>query len=175
LLDEGHASLVGAINSTLHELGWHTEIEVSFANYGERGSIDVLAWHASTRTLLVVEVKTELGSVEGLLRPLDVKVRLATTMAAERFGWQPLNVGRLLVLPENSTARRAIRRHSQVFDTALRARNREVRNWLENPGSSLAGILFLSSSQLMGVKRNPSAVKRVRLTVPRSEREQQIA
>ena len=88
LLDEGHAALVGAISGVLRELGWQVEFEVTFAKFGDRGSIDVLAWHAHSRTLLVIEVKTELGSLEGTLRSFDVKVRLAPVVAAERFGWQ---------------------------------------------------------------------------------------
>jgi len=168
LLDEGHAILVGAVVSTLRALGWQVEIEVSFANFGDRGSIDVLAWQESTRTLLVVEVKTELASLEGLLRPLDVKVRLAGAIAEERFGWRAVHVARLLVLPEDRTARKAIARHADVFAAALPARNREVRRWLASPEGSLAGLLFLSSSQLVGVKRNPSAIQRVRRPPPRS-------
>ncbi len=57
LLDEGHATLVGRAVEILQSLGWETRSEVSYSVYGERGSIDVLAWHAPTRTLLVVEVK----------------------------------------------------------------------------------------------------------------------
>jgi len=77
LLDEGHARLSGRMLEILGREGWATELEVTFSVYGDRGSIDILAWHAASRTLLVVEIKTELGSVEGLLRPLDVKCRLA--------------------------------------------------------------------------------------------------
>jgi hypothetical protein len=162
LLDEGHATLAGAIGVLVEKLGWHAEFEVTFARFGERGSIDILAWHQASRTLLVIEVKTELASLEGLLRPFDVKVRLARVIAAERFGWQALNVGRMVVLPEDRTARRRVARHSTVLSKALPARNREVRRWLANPAGSLSGLLFLTSSQLVGSKRNPSAVRRVR-------------
>lgn len=34
--------------------------EVSFSIYGQRGVIDILAWHAATRSLLVIELKTEM-------------------------------------------------------------------------------------------------------------------
>jgi transcriptional regulator with XRE-family HTH domain len=43
LLDERHAVLVGRTVLLLRRCGWATEIEVSYARYGERGSIDVLA------------------------------------------------------------------------------------------------------------------------------------
>lgn len=73
LLDEGHAGLVGRHSSALDRCGWETRLEVSFAVDGDRGSIDALAWHARTSTLLVVEVKTEITSVEETLRRHDIK------------------------------------------------------------------------------------------------------
>src|SRR4051794_5711662 len=76
VLDEGHALLVALVVARLERRRWEARVEVSYSIFGERGSIDVLAWHAGTATLVVFEIKTELGSVEGLLRPLDTKVRL---------------------------------------------------------------------------------------------------
>jgi hypothetical protein len=68
----------------------------------------LLAWHARTRTLLVIELKSELTSVEETLRRHDVKMRLASRIALERFRWQAAIVGRLLVLPDERTARRRV-------------------------------------------------------------------
>ena len=53
LLDEGHAALLGAVARRLEALGWEVRPEVSFAVFGERGSIDLVAWHATSGTLLV--------------------------------------------------------------------------------------------------------------------------
>jgi len=125
LLDEGHARLSGQTLKLLRGWGWDTQVEVSFAHYGERGSIDILAWHAPSRTLLVVEIKSELGSVEGLLRPLDAKVRLVAGIAAERFGWRAAQVCSMVVLPENARARRQVARHAAVLDVAFPRRSRE--------------------------------------------------
>jgi transcriptional regulator with XRE-family HTH domain len=105
LLDEGHAALVGGASDLLRAYSWETRIEVTYAEYGERGSIDILAWHAASRILLVVEVKTELTSVEATLRKHDEKARLAPRVAAKREGWAPGVVARLLVLPDTSTSR----------------------------------------------------------------------
>lgn len=74
LLDELHAAILGAVVAILRSDGWEVRIEVSFAIGGERGSIDVVAWKAEERALLVVEVKSELPGIDPLLRPLDVKV-----------------------------------------------------------------------------------------------------
>lgn len=163
LLDEGHARLCGHVIKLLRDWGWDTQVEVSFAHYGERGVIDILAWHAPSRTLLVVEIKTELGSLEGLLRPLDVKMRLAGGMAAERFGWRAAQVCSLVVLPEDARARRQVARHAAVLDVALPRRSREVRTWLRAPVGTMRGLWFLSSSREAGVTRNPSSIRRVRV------------
>lgn len=163
LLDEGHARLSGQALKLLRDWGWDTQVEVSFAHYGERGSIDILAWHAPSRTLLVVEIKTELGGLDGLLRPLDVKVRLAGGIAAERFGWRAAQVCSVVVLPEDARARRQVARHAAVLDVALPHRSREVRSWLREPVGALRGLWFLSSSREAGVTRNPSSVRRVRV------------
>lgn len=156
LLDEGHATLVGHVTQLLTALGWEVKPEVTFAVYAERGSIDVLAWHAASRTLLVVEVKTELVSVEETLRRHDVKVRLAARIAGERFGWQPFVVGRLLVLPDTSVARRRVARHGPVLMRAYPARSSTVRRWLRSPTGAIAGLAFVSdrtAAQAVGRKR----------------------
>ena len=54
---------------------WIARPEVSFSIYGERGVIDLLAWHAATRSLLVVELKTELIDLQDLVSVLDRKRR----------------------------------------------------------------------------------------------------
>src|SRR5438874_1584361 len=45
LLDQGHAALAGAVTELLTSLGWEVQAEVSYSIWGERGSIDLLAWH----------------------------------------------------------------------------------------------------------------------------------
>jgi hypothetical protein len=121
LLDQRHADLVEAITRLLRAYGWEVRVEVSFAFYGERGSIDVVAWHAPSRMLLVIEVKSELGSLEGTLRPLDVKCRLAPKVVSDRFGWEPVNVARMVVFPEDRTVRRQVAQHLQTLRAALPA------------------------------------------------------
>ena len=87
LIDEGHAALGARVAEKLRGWGWDVRVEVSYSEYGERGSIDLLAWHAATGSLLVIEVKTEIVSAESTLRKLDEKGRLAAKVARERFGW----------------------------------------------------------------------------------------
>jgi hypothetical protein len=144
LLDERHADLVGALSALLVGLGWEVVPELTYSGYGERGSIDLVAWHAGTRTLLIVEVKTELTSVEQTCRKHDEKVRLAPRVVRERFGWQPASVARLLVLPEHRTARRQVERADGVLARLYPLRGWDMRRWLGAPSGRGDGVLFLT-------------------------------
>jgi transcriptional regulator with XRE-family HTH domain len=146
LVDEGHAILVGWIAGHLQALGWVVRPEVSYSEYGERGSIDLLAWHAPTRTLLVIEVKTELTSIEETLRKHDAKRRLSERIATRDLGWPPASIGALLVLPASATARRRVHRHEAVLASAYPMRGVALRRWLREPASPAAGILFVDAS-----------------------------
>jgi transcriptional regulator with XRE-family HTH domain len=147
LLDEAHSTLVGALTEHLRGHGWLVEVEITYSEFGERGSIDLLAFHPATRILLVVEAKTDLPSAEGTLRKLDEKTRLAATIATKRFGWKPLTVSRLLVMPMTMTLRRRVERHSAMFDRALPARGVEVRRWIASPTQPMSGIWFFSDRE----------------------------
>ena len=85
-------------------------------------------------------------SLEATLRKLDEKARLAPRVARERLGWQASSVGCVLVLLDESTARRRVARHAVVLDQALPARGRAVSRWIRQPAGSLAGIWFLSDT-----------------------------
>jgi hypothetical protein len=87
LLDERDAELVGQIVGTLRRYGWVVQVEVSFAHFGDRGSIDVLASHPGRRALVVHEIKSELGSIEGTLRPFDVVASWCCPRIGLRGAW----------------------------------------------------------------------------------------
>lgn len=74
LLDAAHASLQAAWADRLRQWDWDVRVEVSFNHYGDRGRIDLLAWHPRTRSLVVAEVKSELVDAQDTLGRLDVKV-----------------------------------------------------------------------------------------------------
>jgi transcriptional regulator with XRE-family HTH domain len=145
-LDEGHAILVGSASAWLSSVGWVVRPEVTYSEWGERGSIDLVAWDAPSRTLLVIEVKTAVASIEATLRRHDEKTRLATTVVARRFGWHPRAVARLLVLPEDRTARRQVGRHAGVLEHAYPDRTVAVRRWRRAPNGPLAGLISLSDA-----------------------------
>jgi transcriptional regulator with XRE-family HTH domain len=123
LLDERHARLAGAVVAVLRSEGWQVAVEATYSQFGERGSIDVLAWHPATRLVLVVEVKSEFVTVEATLRPLDAKARLAPGIARERFGArQVAGVARILVVLGTNTNRRRLRDARSVLDAVFPGR-----------------------------------------------------
>lgn len=162
LADEGHATLVAAVCRLLERAGWVVQPEVSFSVYGERGSIDVLAWHPGARMLLVVEVKTSLVSVEETLRRHDVKVRLASAIARDRLGWAAAGVSRLLVLPDDSTSRRRVGRHAAVLDRVYAVRGRAATAWLRDPIAARGLLVFLSPTLARRTGQTPVSRRRVR-------------
>lgn len=152
LLDEGHARLVGAFARELSRSGWEVHVEVSFSEFGDRGSIDVLALRRAEGFALVAEIKTRLLAVDDTIRRLDVKTRLAPKIVFDRFGWRPSVVGRILVIEESSTARRRVTSHAGALEVAFPDRGGAVRRWLRRPAGSLRGLLFFSSTNPGGTR-----------------------
>jgi len=89
LLDEGHAEIVEALVHRYAAAGWEVAVEVSFAIRGERGSVDVLAFHPGTRIVAVNEVKSVVPDVQATIHGLDRKSRLAGQLGADR-GWRSI-------------------------------------------------------------------------------------
>jgi hypothetical protein len=145
----------------LERNGWVVIPEVSYSEFGERGSIDLLAWHPIQRILLVVEIKSELTSIEETIRRHDAKTRLAARVASQRFGWDAAHVARLLVLPDERTPRRHVERHSVVLDRAYSTRGRALRAWLTKPVGSVSGLMFLTSADGMRPRQRLGPVRRV--------------
>ena len=154
LLDERHAALVAAAGSLLAGAGWEVLPEVTYSVFGERGSIDLVAWHAPTRTLLVIEVKSELTSLEATLRKHDEKVRLAPQVVSERFGWQPSNVARLLILPDARTAHRHVALADDVLQRVYPVRGWAARRWLKAPIGRGDGLIYLPVTTRRGRSRS---------------------
>ncbi len=161
LLDEAHAQIVDIVVALLRAAGWEVAVEVSFSIWGERGSIDVLAFHPATGILLVIEVKSVVPDNQAMLHDLDRKTRLAAQVAAER-GWKVTRVARLLVIGDSATSRRRVDRLASTFDTAFPLRGWAVRRWLRAPAGSISSLLFLSYDSPGNGRRTAPARERVR-------------
>lgn len=153
LVDGAHARLVDTFASMLRTWGWEVAVEVTFSEFGERGSIDLLGFHPTLRALLVVEVKSVIPDAGSLLAGLDRKTRLAPTIAARR-GWRAQTVASVLVVEEGTTARRRVATLAATFDTAFPQRGRAVTAWLRDPVGPLRGLLFLPDGHRSSHRRD---------------------
>ena len=141
--------LLNARHSELHELvarwfaeelpDWVLAPEVSFSIYGERGVIDILAWHERTGSLLVIELKTAIADVNELLGTMDRKKRLAAQVASER-GWNPKWVSTWLIVADTRTNRRRLDAHMAVIRNAFPSGTWAMRRWLRRPRETLAAV-----------------------------------
>jgi hypothetical protein len=162
LLNARHSAVQDAVARWLVRVGgWAVAPEASFAIYGERGWVDLLAWHAATATLLVIEIKTEVVDLQDLVGVVDRKVRLAPRIGRER-GWAPQHVACWVVVAESATNRRRVAAHSALLRAAFPADGRLMRQWLRQPAGRVAALSFFSDSNGDGAKRGFSGRQRVR-------------
>jgi transcriptional regulator with XRE-family HTH domain len=163
LLDAGHAVIQEQAVKGLRDFGWPTHAEVSFNWYGDRGRCDAVAFHPPTRTLLIVEVKTQIGDIQDLLGRLDVKVRLGSQIAAQLGHPAPTRVVPCLVVADTSTSRRVVATHASLF-ARFTHRGRAAHRWLADPTVSddvkgLLWFLSLPNSHSVTTKRRVRARK----------------
>jgi transcriptional regulator with XRE-family HTH domain len=163
LIDAGHAFLQDHWKSTLQRWGWLVRAEVSFNHYGERGRIDLLAYHPTLRILLVIEIKTVLWDIQALLGGLDVKVRVAPFTARE-LGWQPRITLPGILLAAGTTVRRRIDEHTSLF-APFDLRGRAAISWLRRPEDGPHGLLILTElPDVAPGDRRRAGRRRVRLS-----------
>jgi transcriptional regulator with XRE-family HTH domain len=147
--------LINARHSNLHELvarmfvdlpDWVTRPEVSFAVYGERGVIDIFAWHPRRRMLLVIELKTDIADVNDLVGGVDRKRRHAIRVATD-LGWiqktdPPAQVSTWIIVADGATNRRRIQAHRTMLRAAFPADGRAMAGWLRRPVESIHALSF---------------------------------
>jgi transcriptional regulator with XRE-family HTH domain len=164
LLSARHSALQDGVMREIASVpGWRALPEVSFAFYGERGIVDILAWHEPNRSLLVIEIKTELVDIPETLGTLDRKRRLAAQIARQH-GWEPTSVSVWLILAASSMNRRHVSTHRALLRSALPADGHAMRSWLHRPDAGVSGLSLWSIAAGDGAMRNLAARKRVRNT-----------
>jgi transcriptional regulator with XRE-family HTH domain len=163
ILNAAHADLHEAIAQLLGSLpGWTWRPEVSFSIYGERGVIDILAWHAASRSLLIIELKTVLVDPQELVATMGRRTRLGREIA-RGLGWAPDRVSAWVILLDSSTNRRRQRRHLGLLRAAFPQSGHAMRGWLLRPTGSIAALSFWSYDAPTGVTRMSRPVQRVRV------------
>ena len=163
--------MINVRHSALHESlarsflalpDWVLAPEVSFSIRGERGVIDIFAWHAATRTLLVIELKTEIVDVNDLMGKVDRKRQLAVEIGRER-GWHALTVAVWVIVADSKTNRRRVTAHGTTLRAAFPADGRSVAGWLREPRQPIARLSFWPDARDTGTRQDLATVKRVRV------------
>jgi transcriptional regulator with XRE-family HTH domain len=168
------ARVVNERPSRLHELFaahlarkpvWEFATEVSFSSWGKRGVIDILAWHAARRVLLVVELKTEISDPAGLIVQVDRYRRLAPEIGRDR-GWHAASVATWVLLAESDLNRRQLARHRVMLRNAFPLDGRLLRRWLRDPvcedAGAVNGLAFLANAGPAITNPRLGPTKRVR-------------
>lgn len=141
--------LVSGRHAALHESvarwfadgfpGWIREPEVSLSIYGERGIIDILAWHPAHRALVIIELKTDIVDVNELVGRMDQRRRLAVRIAEDR-GWDPLTISVWVIVANGRTNRARLAAHRTLLRNAFPVDGRSIRGWLRRPDRRIAAL-----------------------------------
>jgi len=161
LVDERHATLALSISRRLTADGWEVTAERTYSIFGERGSVDIVAWHPRCRAFLIVEIKSEIVDTQDLFAAFDRKRRLAARIARE-MGHDPQVYGAIIALPEETAARRWVVRFGSMLEHGYPARGLAIRSWIKEPSRDLRGVWFLSISNRGAGKRQRGGARRVR-------------
>ncbi|HTK44628.1 MAG TPA: helix-turn-helix domain-containing protein [Patescibacteria group bacterium] len=169
-----HAAMAEEVTRLLVGAGWEVRPEVSFNHFGERGVVDLVAWHGSSRTILLIELKTELADINNLLAVTDRRRRLAARIV-EPFGWVPGNVAEWVVVAESRTNRRRAGEHRTVLRAAFPSDGRRIAGWLKEPREALAALWFLPDSGASAVRHGCAPRFRVRARSTSAEGTRKVA
>jgi transcriptional regulator with XRE-family HTH domain len=166
LLNSRHSGLHELVARSFRDLpGWVAEPEVSFAIFGERGVIDILAWHPGRRMLLVIELKTDIADINELVGTVDRKRRLAVEIAIDRgmipAGGAPSTVSTWVIVADGHTNRRRVQTHGSMLRAAFPSDGRSMAGWLQNPARPIRALSFWPNLRRQNVSGSRTPVRRV--------------
>jgi transcriptional regulator with XRE-family HTH domain len=159
LLDRAHAALGESVVQSLLARGWQVRREVSFSRYGERGVIDILAFHPSSSSLLSIELKTVLLDLQEPMAGVDRKLRLAPEVARS-LGWRATSVSGLVVVSDGRTNRRRVAEHRRPLRAAFPTDGRQLRSWLRLPSGAVRGLIFWPRTHRQNARPQSSRQRR---------------
>jgi transcriptional regulator with XRE-family HTH domain len=175
LASAAHAAIVESLLAALVGSAWVVRPEVSFNFDGERGLIDVVAWHPATRSMLLIEVKTEVVDVGEVVGTFDRKRRLVARVA-RLLGYEPVRSSAALVVADTKTNHRRVQAHRATFTATLPDGGLRFRSFIKRPTAPIAAVAFWPYRRPGSARPMPGAVRRVRRrTRTASERGMNVA
>lgn len=163
LLNARHSRLHEAVARTFARAhpGWSLAPEVSFAVFGERGIVDLAAWHEASRSLLLIELKTDIADVNELVGTFHRKVRLGRDIAADR-GWTPDTISGWIIVAPGRTNRERIAAHGAMLRAAFPMDGRAIGAWLRRPTGSVSALSMWRNSHPETARADLRPIRRVR-------------
>jgi hypothetical protein len=130
--DAAHARCSSSVRRRLERLGWTAAQEVEVISGTARGWIDVLAYHPQARSMLVIEIKTEVRDIGAIQRSIAWYEREAAA-AAGRLGWHPVRQASALLLLETVANDIAVIDNREVLRQSFPTRAAGLATWLLDP------------------------------------------
>jgi transcriptional regulator with XRE-family HTH domain len=121
-----HARCSAYVGRRLRAWGWMVSGEVEVGGDRSRGWIDLLAYHPTTKLLLVIEVKTEIVDVGAIERTLNWYSREASN-AARRLGWRPIRTSAALLVLDSRSNDDRISSNRSIFGHRFPGRAPQLR------------------------------------------------
>ena len=137
-----HATCLGYVARRLRSDRWDVQIEVEIGDGRYRGWIDLLAYRALDRSLLCIEVKTEIDDLGRIQRTLGWYAGEAP-IAARALGWQPASTTSALLLLFSTANDRAIQVNRELLRSTVPTTARVFASWIRSPGPAPASALAL--------------------------------
>jgi transcriptional regulator with XRE-family HTH domain len=151
-VDPAHARCNAYVRRRLERLGWLVAQEVEITMGRTHGFIDILAFHPPTRTLLIVEIKTELRDIGEVQRTLSWYEREAAA-AARGLGWAPGRVQTSLLLLVTRANDDRVAANRELLAQAFPVRSRALARWLADPSREIQAAPALAMIDPTGRKR----------------------
>jgi transcriptional regulator with XRE-family HTH domain len=164
LLNSRHSMFHEVVSTHLARVpGWTFIPEVSFAIHGERGIVDILAFHEASDTVLVIELKTDLADLNELVGTVDRKRRLAIGIA--RLQDWPIGAAARasvwVIVAASTTNRRRIGAHRSMLRAAFPVDGRAIGGWLARPDRAVRALSIWSDSHGQTLRVDLRSVRRV--------------
>jgi hypothetical protein len=121
----------------------------------------LVAWNASHRSVLLIELKTEIVDVNELIGTFDRKVRLGWTIARGR-GWDPAAISGWVIVAPGRVNRERIAAHRSMLRAAFPMDGRGIESWLRRPVGAVSALSLWRNNHPSATKADLSPVRRVR-------------
>jgi transcriptional regulator with XRE-family HTH domain len=117
-----HARCSAYVDRRLQAADWLTAREVALLDGRYRGWIDLLAFDSTTRSLLIIQIKTRLDDIGALERQLGWYERAAPQLARE-LGWPPVSIRSVVLFLATEEVERTLAANRDVLALAFPRRD----------------------------------------------------